>query len=144
MRYFVSFIALVLSLSAAAFADLKVCNDSDTPVQFALERADNCDADTSGCDQYHVAGWTKVQPNSCAVAFQGDTSAYEFGLFAKSADGRTWSGDEEYCVEPERDFQHDGLLSEITNCPPAKKRRFLNVLMRGESSDFTFRLKPPQ
>jgi uncharacterized membrane protein len=137
-------VALLMGLPTALLADLKVCNDTSTPVMFALERADNCDAETSGCDQYHVSGWTTVQPNACAVAFQGDASGYEFGLFAKAADGTTWGGDEEFCVEPNSNFNHDGILSEVTTCAAGKKRKFFNVLMRGESSDFAQHLKSPQ
>ena len=137
-------VALLFGLPTALLADLRVCNETASSVMFALERADNCDADTSGCDLYHVSGWTTVQPSACAVAFQGDTSGYEFALFAKAADGTTWGGDEEFCVEPNANFNHSGILSEVTNCVASKKRMFFNVLMRGESSDFAQHLKSPQ
>jgi hypothetical protein len=144
MRLFLS--VLLLLLPASLFADLKICNDTSQPVQFALERADNCDAETMGCDQYHVSGWITAPPKQCAVAFQGDTSPYEFAIFARAADGNTWTGgvsDQEFCIEPKGTFDHSGILSEVITCPESKRRAFKSVLQRGESSDFVFHLTTP-
>lgn len=89
-----AFFAMVAFSSSPARADLRVCNQTASPISIALGyRAD------SG---WQSEGWWVAAPDTCATVFQGDLNAQYYYLFAADdISGGTWDGGVFMCTRDE-------------------------------------------
>jgi uncharacterized membrane protein len=113
-----------ISNQPSAHAWMKFCNKKDVAVQVAYSRAQNYQpgndelysSDSDGVDTYVVNGWYPVNPGSCVTvsdkSASRDAAAGQQGYFkvthyyyARTANGNTSSGEENFCIKDASQFE---------------------------------------
>ena len=91
----VAFLA-VTAASIDARAWLHVCNHTPNTIWVAYADRRQCGFWTcgeTGCGTgYHLRGWYRVEPNTCAAPNYGDQTYFSGALYAEDAVGHVWSG----------------------------------------------------
>jgi uncharacterized membrane protein len=121
-------IALLVAMtvqSTPPTTGLRVCNKTHATVTVALAIA--CYYTISGCRPWS-SGWWSIDPGRCKMLLDylkgmDDT---EYLYYAYDARGRTWSGDEKFCVARQRqfEFREDRALH---GCDAAAQRGFKHI-----------------
>lgn len=88
---FLALLAPVFAFTQPALADLRVCNQTNNPVNIALGyRAER---------GWQSEGWWLAGPDDCAIVFQGDLNARFYYLFAADdVGGGAWDGNVFMCT----------------------------------------------
>ena len=94
-------LVFLLSGTAPAHADFRVCNDTTSLVGVALGFFEN--------GKWITEGWWQVPRETCASLIEGDLDGRFYYLYAEDADrGGQWGGDTFMCTS-DREFRIEGV-----------------------------------
>jgi uncharacterized membrane protein len=118
------------ALSAtAAFADFKLCNNTESRVGVAIGYKDN--------KGWATEGWWSAEPNKCKTLVKGDLISRYYYVFAVDYQkGGSWGGKSMLCIR-DKEFTIRGL--EACNDSGTKKVGFFEV-DTNEEKDWTVSL----
>ncbi len=121
---------LLAGMLQPAWADLKLCNKTNSTIGVALGYKDD--------KGWASEGWWNIPPQGCKTLLQGDLIARYYYIYAVDYDkGGTWGGPAKMCTQ-DKIFTIRGR----TNCEGRgyKTRGFYEV-DTGEKLDFTIMLR---
>lgn len=97
IRFSIIVVIIVLpfgAMSTPARADLRVCNQTQNPLNIAMGHR--------GERGWQSEGWWLAGPNDCAIVYQGDLDARFYYLFASDdVGGGAWDGEVPMCTRDE-------------------------------------------
>lgn len=128
-----SFLVFVVMQGDPVYADLKLCNKTQSRIGVALGYKGELD--------WISEGWWEIDPDSCAVLLKGDLASRYYYIHAVDYDeGGEWSGNKYYMCTQDRAFS----ISGTENCTKRKFQRtgFMEIDTKNER-DWTVKLTPP-
>jgi uncharacterized membrane protein len=99
VRLALALLGLVCLAPAAAHADLRMCNLSNTRVSVALAYTDGA--------QWVSEGWWNLKPTDCSTLLTGGLAAQFYYVYAMDERGGEWKGKAFMCTS-DREFKIEG------------------------------------